>query len=148
MTLKDQLASDLKEAMKNKEQLLKNVITMIRADIKQVEVDKRTELVDEDVIDIIAKQVKQRRDALEEFGKGGREDLVEQAQQEINALMKYLPEQMSEEEIVKLVSDTILEVNASSMKDMGKVMAAIVPKTKGKADGKLVNEIVKRYLQS
>ncbi|MBM7614654.1 GatB/YqeY domain-containing protein [Alkaliphilus hydrothermalis] len=148
MSLKDQLTNDLKEAMKSKDQLRKNVITMVRADIKQVEVDKRVELVNEDIIDIIAKQVKQRRDSLEEFTKGGREDLAEQAQQEVNILLTYLPKQMSEEEIVKLVSETIQEVGANSMKDMGKVMAAIVPKTKGKADGKLVNEIVKKYLQS
>ncbi|WP_026476295.1 GatB/YqeY domain-containing protein [Alkaliphilus transvaalensis] len=148
MSLKDQLTNDLKEAMKNKEQLRKNVITMVRADIKQIEVDKRIELGDEDVVDIIAKQVKQRRDALDEFEKGGREDLVDQARQEVEILLKYLPQQLSEEEIVKLVSETILEVGASTMKDMGKVMAAIVPKTKGRADGKLVNEIVKKYLQS
>lgn len=148
LSLKDQLTNDLKEAMKNKEQLRKNVITMVRADIKQIEVDKRIELGDEDVVDIIAKQVKQRRDALDEFEKGGREDLVDQARQEVEILLKYLPQQLSEEEIVKLVSETILEVGASTMKDMGKVMAAIVPKTKGRADGKLVNEIVKKYLQS
>ncbi len=139
--------NDLKEAMKEKDQLKKNVVTMVRADIKQLEVDKRIDLDDEAIIEIIAKQVKQRRDALEEFGKGGRQDLVEQAQQEIELLKKYLPEQMSEEEIVKLVKDTILEIGAQSMKDMGKVMAALMPKTRGRADGKLVNEIVKKNLQ-
>lgn len=147
MSLKEQLTNDLKEAMKEKDQLKKNVVTMVRADIKQLEVDKRIDLDDEGIIEIIAKQVKQRRDALEEFGKGGRQDLVEQAQQEIELLKKYLPEQMSEEEIVKLVKDTILEIGAQSMKDMGKVMAALMPKTRGRADGKLVNEIVKKNLQ-
>ncbi len=148
MSLKEQLSNDLKEAMKEKDQLKKNVITMVRADIKQVEVDKRIDLEDDGIIEIIAKQVKQRRDAQEEFEKGGRQDLVEQAQQEIQLLMKYLPAQMSEDEIEKLVKDTILEIGAQSMKDMGKVMVALMPKTRGKADGKLVNEIVKKCLQS
>ncbi len=147
MSLKEKLAEDLKQAMKNKDQLRKNVITMIRADVKQTEVDKRIELNDSDIIDIISKQAKQRRDALAEFEKGGRSDLMEQAQQEINTLLTYLPEQLSEEEIVKIVGETISEIGASSIKEMGKVMAAVLPKVKGKADGKLVNEAVKRLLQ-
>ncbi len=147
MSLKEKLAEDLKQAMKNKDQLRKNVITMIRADVKQTEVDKRVELNDSDIIDIISKQAKQRRDALAEFEKGGRSDLMEQAQQEIDVLLTYLPEQLSEEEIVKIVGETISEIGAGSMKDMGKVMAAVLPKVKGKADGKLVNEAVKRLLQ-
>lgn len=147
MSLKEQLTNDLKEAMKEKDQLKKNVVTLVRSDIKQVEVDKRIELDDEAIIEIIAKQVKQRRDALEEFGKGGRQDLVEQAQKEIELLMKYLPEQLTEEQIVIIVRDTILEIGAQSMKDMGKVMAALMPKTKGRADGKMINEIVRKTLQ-
>ena len=147
MSLKEKLAEDLKQAMKDKDQLRKNVITMIRADIKQIEVDKRVELSDTDVIDIISKQTKQRRDALGEFNKGGRSDLMEQTQQEINVLLTYLPEQLSEEEIVKIVGEAITEIGASSVKEMGKVMAAVQPKVKGRADGKLVNEIVKRHLQ-
>lgn len=147
MSLKEKLAEDLKQAMKNKDQLRKNVITMIRADVKQTEVDKRVELNDSDIIDIISKQAKQRRDALAEFEKGGRSDLMEQAQQEIDVLLTYLPEQLSEEEIVKIVGEAISEIGAGSMKDMGKVMAAVLPKVKGKADGKLVNEAVKRLLQ-
>lgn len=147
MSLKEKLAEDLKQAMKNKNQLLKNVITMIRADIKQAEVDKRIELNDNDIIDVISKQAKQRRDALDEFEKGGRNDLMEETQEEINILLTYLPEQLSEEEIVKIVGETITEIGASSIKEMGKVMAAVLPKVKGRADGKLVNEVVKRHLQ-
>lgn len=148
MSLKEQLANDLKEAMKAKDPIKKNVVTMIRAEIKQVEVDKRVDLGDEGIIEIIARQVKQRRDALSEFEKGGREDLIEQAQQEIKILTGYLPEQLTEEEIQRLVKDAILEVGAQSMKDMGKIMAVLMPKTKGRADGKLVNEIVKKELQA
>jgi len=147
MSLKEKLAEDLKQAMKDKDQLRKNVITMIRADIKQTEVDKRIELNDSDIIDVISKQAKQRRDALEEFSKGGRNDLMDETQQEIDVLLTYLPEQLSEEEIVKIVGETISEIGASSIKDMGKVMAAVLPKVKGKADGKLVNEAVKKHLQ-
>ena len=147
MSLKEKLAEDLKQAMKDKDQLRKNVITMVRADIKQAEVDKRIELNDSDIIDVISKQAKQRRDALEEFSKGGRNDLMEETQQEIDVLLTYLPEQLSEEEIVKIVGETISEIGANSIKDMGKVMAAVLPKVKGKADGKLVNEAVKKHLQ-
>lgn len=147
MALKERLANDLKEAMKTKDQLRKDVITMIRSDIKQIEVDKRIELGDDGIIEIVSRQVKQRRDALEEFQKGGREDLVEQTQQELKILMEYLPEQLSEAEIERIVGETIDEVGASSIKEMGKVMAAVMPKLKGRADGKIVNQIVKQRLQ-
>jgi len=147
MSLKQRLTDELKNAMKNKDQLRKNVITMIRADIKQIEVDKRVELTDDDVIDIIAKQAKQRRDSMEEFAKGGREDLVDQAKQEVAMLMDYLPEQLSEEEIETIIKEVVTETGATSMKDMGKIMAAAMPKLKGKADGKVVNQIVKKILQ-
>lgn len=147
MSLKQRLTDELKNAMKNKDQLRKNVITMIRADIKQIEVDKRVELTDDDVIDIISKQAKQRRDSIEEFEKGGREDLVEQAKQEVNVLMEYLPEQLSEEEIETIIKEVVTETGATSMKDMGKIMAAAMPKLKGRADGKVVNQIVRKILQ-
>ncbi len=147
MSLKQRLADELKEAMKNKDQLRKNVITMIRADIKQIEVDKRVELADDDVIEIIAKQAKQRRDSIEEFEKGGREDLIDQAKQEVNVLMEYLPEQLSVEEIETILREVIAEIGAASMKDMGKIMAAAMPKLKGRADGKIVNQTVRKILQ-
>lgn len=147
MSLKQRLADELKNAMKNKDQLRKNVVTMIRADIKQIEVDKRVELTDEDIIEIIAKQAKQRKDSIEEFEKGGREDLVDQAKSELKVLMEYLPEQLSEEEIETILKEVIAEIGATSMKEMGKVMAAAMPKFKGRADGKVVNQIVKKILQ-
>lgn len=146
MSLKERLMADLKEAMKEKNRLRKSVITMVRASVKQYEVDHRVELADEDILDIIVKQVKQKRDAIEEFAKGDREDLVEEAKAEIDVLMDYLPQQLTEEEITQIVSKVIDEVGANSVKDMGKVMAALMPKVKGRADGKVVNKIVKQFL--
>lgn len=147
MSLKERLMNDLKDAMKEKKQLRKSVITMLRAAIKQVEVDNRIELDDEDIINIMSKQVKQKRDAIEEFAKGNREDLVKEAKEEIEILMEYLPHQLTENEITQIVSQVIHEVGANSPKDMGKVMSALQPRVKGRVDGKLVNKIVKQFLQ-
>lgn len=147
MTLKQKLQEDLKTSMKNKDTLRKSVITLIRSSIKQVEVDKRIELNDDDVIDIISKQLKQRNDSLEQFLDAGREDLVEETRSEIEVLKEYLPQQLSEEELNEIVKQTISEVGATSMKDMGKIMSVIRPKVKGRADGKLINELVKANLQ-
>lgn len=147
MAIKDQLMQDLKEAMKNKEDVRKSVITLIRAAVKQREVDERVELSEEQVQDIIAKQLKQRRDSLEEFKKAGREDLIEQTQKEIDIITTYLPAQLSIEEIETLVDEAIAETGATSVKDMGKIMSVLNPKTKGRADGKVVNEVVRKKLQ-
>lgn len=146
MSLKDQLMDDLKVAMRDKEKLRKSVITMLRSAVKQVEVDERRELDDEAILDIIAKQIKQKNNAIIEFGNGNRPDLVEEAQEEIKVLMTYLPEQLSLEEIQVLVQKTIAEVGASSMKDMGKVMGIVSAATKGRADGKTISECVKAAL--
>jgi uncharacterized protein YqeY len=147
MNIKEQLMIDLKDAMKQKAKLRKSVITMLRAAIKQIEIDKRIELTDEEVIDVIATQVKQKRSVIDEFLKGGREDLADEAKEEIAVLVKYLPQQLTEEEIKTIVSDVIAEVGATSMKDMGKVMGQVNSKTKGRADGKTVSQIVKDFLK-
>lgn len=147
MSLKDKLMHDLKDSMKSKDKIKKNVVTMLRSAIKQKEVDERIELDDEAIIDIISKQVKQKRDAIEDFKKGNREDLVELTEQEVDVLLNYLPEQLSEEELTEIVKETIAEVNAETMKDMGKIMGKIMPKIKGRADGSLVNKIAKDYLK-
>ena len=147
MSLKAKLQEDLKLAMKNKDTVKKSVVTLIRAEIKQREVDTRAELGDDEIIDVITKQLKQRRDAKAEFEKASRDDLVQEAEAEIEVLMEYLPQQLSKEELNEIVKDTISEVGATSMKDMGKIMAAIKPKTKGRADGKMINELVKSNLQ-
>lgn len=144
--LKEQLMEDLKAAMKEKDDLRKNVVQMVRAGVLQVEKDNKVTLDDSGVIDVIAKEVKKRRDVLPEFEKGGRADLVEATQREIEILLKYLPSQLTVEELDKIVSEVVSETGACSMKDMGKVMAALMPKVKGRSDGKTVNELVKKYL--
>jgi uncharacterized protein YqeY len=147
MSLKETLQQDLKTAMKDKDSIRKSVITMTRAAVLQIEKDKKIELDDEGVIEVIAKGVKQRKDSIPEFEKGNRLDLVENIQKEIDILMTYLPQQLSEDEVSRIVADTIVEVGAQSAKDMGRVMSALMPKVKGRADGKLVNIIVKQQLQ-
>ena len=144
--LKEQLAIDLKDAMKDKDTIRKNVVQMVRAGVLQVEKDKRVTLDDEGVVEVISKEVKKRRDVLPEFEKGGRADLIEATQREIEILLAYLPSQLTEEELDKIVSETVKEIGAQSMKEMGKVMAALMPKVKGRSDGKMVNELVKKYL--
>lgn len=146
MTLNEKLMTDLKDAMKNKDSIKKSVITMIRAAIKQKEVDERVELTDDDILDIISKQQKQRKDALTEFEKAGREDLIEQTKQEIELLAFYLPKQLTDDELEKIVSDAIQATNAQSMKDMGKIMGKVNEVAKGRADGKRINEMVKKLL--
>jgi len=148
MSLKDRLTEDMKEAMKAKEsgKLRLSVIRMAKAAIKNQEIDKGHELNDDEVIQVLSREVKMRRDSIAEYEKAGRLDTVETLRQEIAILMDYLPKQMSEEEILQLVKKTVAEVGAQSPKDMGKVMSKIVPLTKGRADGKLVNEIVTKVL--
>ena len=147
MSLKQKLQEDLKSSMKNKDAIKKSVITLIRSSIKQYEVDNRVELQDDEIVDLIAKQLKQTRDSREEFAKAGRDDLVSKAEAEIEVLKEYLPQQLSEEELNEIVISTISEVGATSMKDIKKIMTSIMPKVKGRADGKLINELVKKNLQ-
>ena len=146
MSLKEQLTADMKEAMKNKEKDRLAVIRMVRGAIRQQEIDGQKELGEEDVIAVISKEVKMRRDSIEDFKKGGRDDLVAAAEAEIAILMEYLPQQLSEDEVRNLVKEAIAASGAASPKDMGKVMKELMPKVKGRADGKLVNEIVKELL--
>ena len=150
MSLKEQLTEDMKTAMKAKAEGKQRlaVIRMVRSAIRQAEIDGKTELDDAGVVSIISKEVKSRRDSIEEFRKGGREDLVEQNEAEIAVLMPYLPKQLSEDEIRELVKAAIAQTGASSQKDMGKVMGALMPKVKGRADGKLVNTIVREALNA
>lgn len=147
MSIQEQLMDDLKTSMKSKDKVRKDVITMVRASIKQKEVDERIELTDDDVIEIISKQVKQKKDVIDEFKKGNRLDLVELTEKEIDILLKYLPLQLTEKELDEIVKSTIEEVNAKTIKDMGKVMGSILPKIKGRADGSLVNKLVRQYLK-
>ncbi|MBP6143400.1 MAG: GatB/YqeY domain-containing protein [Proteocatella sp.] len=146
MTLKERLMEDMKVSMRNKETLKKSVITMIRASVKQKEVDDRVDVNDDDVIELIAKQLKQRKDALVEFEKAERDDLIAQTKAEIEILASYLPQQLTDEELEAVVRDAVAEVNAQSVKDMGKIMGKVMAVAKGRVDGKRINEMVKKVL--
>lgn len=146
MSLKDKLKDDLKSAMKEKDAVRKNVVQLIKAGVLQVEKDKQITLDDEGVLDVIAKQLKQRRDSLPDYERSGREDLVAQLKREMELLMEYLPAQLSHEELEAIVKEAVEKVGASSVKDMGKVMAEVMPKTKGRADGKEINAIARGLL--
>lgn len=147
MALKDQLLADMKEAMKAHDKDRLAVIRMVRGAVRQQEIDGKKELEDSDVIAVISKEVKMRRDSIEEFNKGGRQDLVEKTQAEIDILMPYLPAQLSEDEVRELVKAAVEATGAKTQKDMGKVMGKLMPKVKGCADGKMVNNIVRSMLQ-
>lgn len=146
MNLKEELLKELKEAMKTKDTLKKDTITMLRAAILQVEKDTQKELSEPEMQVIVAKEVKKRQESIADFEKGGRDDLVNQIKKEIEILSVYLPKQLSEEEVEALVVETIQTVGAAGPKDMGRVMGALREKTAGKADGKLVSDIVKQKL--
>ena len=147
MTLKERLASDFKDALKNKDEIGKNTISLARAAIKQYEVDKREELDDEGVIGILSKQVKMRKDALDDFEKAGRTDLLDSYKKEIEVLSKYLPEQLSTDEIKKIDEETAADMGITEGKqNMGKMMGAVMPKVKGVADGKDVRKVIEEFL--
>ena len=146
MALKETLAQDLKDAMREKDAIRKNVVQLIRSNILQIEKDNKLTLDDDGVLDVISKQLKQRRDSLPDYEKSGREYLISQLKTEMAILMEYLPAQLSHEELEEIVKQAVAETGASSMKDMGRVMAAVMPKTKGRADGKEINSIVKNLL--
>ncbi|MBQ1352595.1 MAG: GatB/YqeY domain-containing protein [Firmicutes bacterium] len=147
MTLKERLASDFKDALKNKDEIGKNTISLARAAIKQYEVDKREELDDDGVIQILSKQVKMRKDALDDFEKAGRTDLLDSYKKEIEVLSKYLPEQLSADEIKKIVEETAADMGITEGKqNMGKMMGAVMPKVKGVADGKDVRKVIEEFL--
>lgn len=146
MSIKDKLMADLKDAMKSHNKLRKDVITLIRSAIKQREVDERIELADEDILTIISKQLKEKKSSIEDFKKGNREDLVKQTEDEMKILLEYLPKQLSQEDLKVIVKDAIDKENISSMKDIGKLMKAVMPQVKGKADGNAVNKIARELL--
>lgn len=144
--LKEKLLQDFKDAMKEKNELKKNTIMMVRAAILQIEKDTQKEVDDETVLDILSKEVKKRKDSLEDISKSGREDLIKQVNDEIEIIKSYLPEELSMEELEKIIDEVINEVGATTMKDMGKVMQAAKIKTAGRADNRVINEIVKKKL--
>lgn len=144
--LKEKLLNDMKESMKNKDTIRKNVIQMIRASILQIEKDNQKEVNDEEIIQIIAKEAKKRKDSLADYEKSGREDLISEIKEEIKIIEEYLPAQLSVEEIEKIVSEIISNLGAASMKDMGPVMKEAKAKIGASSDGKTINEVVKKLL--
>ena len=147
MGLKEQIPEDLKNALRSKNALELSVLRMLQSALKNKEIDKnKEELTDEDVISVVGAEIKKRRDAAKEFEKVNRPDAADQEKAEIEILMKYMPEQMGEDEIRALVKKAVEESGADGMKDIGKVMKVIMPQTKGKADGSVVNTIVRDEL--
>ena len=144
--LKEKLLNDLKEAMKEKDMIKKNTVQAIRTAVLQIEKDKGIEVTDEQIIDIIAKESKKRKDAASEFEKSGREDLIEQNNKELEILAGYLPKQLSVEEIETIVKEVMQSLGATSMKDMGIVMKTSKEKIGAAGDGKTISEVVKRLL--
>ena len=147
MSLKEQLMSDFKDAMKAKDEVRKNTISFARAAVKQYEIDNRKELDDEGIVAILAKQVKMRKDALSDFEKAGRMDLADAYKQEIEDLQKYLPAQLSADEIRDIVKATAAELGIEGGKqNMGKLMGAVMGKVKGVADGNDVRKVIEEFL--
>lgn len=146
MSLKERLLEDMKNAMKQKEVLKKNSIQMVRAAVLQVEKDNKVTLDDDGVIEVIAKEVKKRKESIPDFEKGGRQEIVDNLKIEVEILQEYLPEALSEEEVELIVKKAIDDTGVDSMKDMGKVMQVVLPQVRGRADGKLVSQIVKKLL--
>lgn len=149
MPIKEQIKIDLKEAMKNKNEVEVSVLRMVVSALSNEEISKGKKdvgLSDEDIIDVLNREVKKRKDSASQFESAGRSELAQKEKQEIEVIMKYLPQQMTKEEIEKAVSDAIAEAGAKSEKDFGAVMKIITPKTKGRADGKEVAEMVKKSL--
>ncbi|GGB50088.1 GatB/YqeY domain-containing protein [Fictibacillus barbaricus] len=146
MSLLDTLNQDMKQAMKNKDKQKLSVIRMLKASLQNEAIKHGHELNEEEELTVLAREMKQRKDSLQEFEKAGREDLVAGLRDEIAVLTPYLPKQLTEEELQEIVAQTISETGAASKADMGKVMGALMPKVKGKADGGLVNRIVQQQL--
>lgn len=142
----EQLEKDMIEAMKNHEKERLTVIRMVKANLKQEQIDHKKEINDELLIDVVNKQIKMRKDSIAEFEKANRTDLVEQTQSEIDILLKYLPEQLSSSEVEKIINDIFEEIKPVGMKDMGKVMGLAQAKLKGKADMKEVSTIIRNKL--
>ena len=148
MGLRDQIPEDIKNALRAKNSLELNVLRMLQAAIKNREIDNKGDLKDDQVIQVVSSEIKKRRDAVEEFSRVNREDAAESEKQEIEILMKYMPEQLSEEEITGKVREIIKNSEAVGMKDLGTVMKPVMAELKGKADGKLINQIVRKELES
>ncbi len=146
MGLEERLIDEMKEAMKSNDKLRLSTIRMIRSAAKNKEIEQRQKLNDEDIQRVIQGMIRRGEDSLEQFRAGGRMDLVEKESKELEILRSFLPQSLSQEDILKIIDQSVEEVQASSLKDLGKVMKSVMPKLQGKADGKLVNQLVKERL--
>lgn len=145
-TMKEKILIDLKNAMKNQNRDLLSVIRMVKGAIQLEEIKVKHELSDEEITTIIGREIKTRRESIKEFEKGGRQDLIDKTQKEIDILSKYMPAQISEEEVLKIIDEVFAKVNPAGPSDMGKVMGTIAPMIKGKADLGFVNSKIKEKL--
>lgn len=142
-----QIQDDMKQALKAGEKKRLGTLRMLLAAVKNETIEKRSELTEEDILTVIQREIKQRKNSIEEFKKGNRDDLVQETEAELSILEAYLPQQLSDEELTELVKQVAAEVNATSAKDMGKLMGKLMPQVKGKADGTRVQATVKKILQ-
>jgi len=147
MSLKEQIPNDIKNALRNKSTVELSVLRMLQSAIRNKEIDNKEKLSDEQVIEVVSSEVKKRRDAASEFERVNRPDAAEKEKEEIEILLKYMPEQLGEDQIRVEVAKAIEESKADGLKDLGKVMKTIMPRMKGKADGKLVNRVVREFLE-
>ena len=148
MTMKTRLSDDMKQAMRDKDVLRRDVIRYLRSEVRNQEIREQKELDDTGVIQVLSRQAQQRRDSIEVYRDADRQDLVEKEESELSVILSYLPQQMTSEEITSLVQQVVAEVGASGPADMGKVMGAIMPQVRGKAEGREVNAIVQKTLRS
>jgi uncharacterized protein YqeY len=146
MSLEERLVEEMKQAMKSNDKLRLSTIRMMRSALKNKEIELRKKLEDEEVIKVIQAMVRKGEESVEQFQTGGRRDLVEKEKKEIEILKSFLPQPLSQEEMLKIIDQSIQETQASSPKDIGKVMKSVMPKMGGKADGKLINQLVKERL--
>ncbi len=144
--LLEKLQDEMKKALKSGEKERLSVIRMLISEIKKVQIDQKKELTDEEIIQILQRYAKQRKEAIQQYKKANREDLVEKEERELKIVQEFLPEPLSNEEIEKIVEEVIKETGASSMKDMGKVMKIIMERLKGRAEGSVVSQIVRSKL--
>jgi uncharacterized protein YqeY len=147
MSLLETLNQDMKIAMKAKDKTTLSVVRMLKSAVMNEQINLGHDLTNDEEVAVLSRELKQRKDSVAEFDKGGREDLSAQTKAEITVVEKYMPAQLSEDEVKQIVADTVAEVGAQSMADFGKVMGAVMPKLKGQADGKLVNQTVKGLLK-
>lgn len=147
MSLLETLNQDMKTAMKAKDKTTLSVVRMLKSAVMNEQINLGHDLTNDEEVAVLSRELKQRKDSVTEFDKGGREDLSAQTKAEITVVEKYMPAQLSEDEVKQIVADTVTEVGAQSMADFGKVMGAVMPKLKGQADGKLVNQTVKGLLK-